>query len=258
MLKLIKIFFIFLLPFIYSCSASKTETADLKNIPVSKLKEKLNNSSKYIQTFEASGSISVETPEESNSGYFELRIKKPDSLFIKIEGPFGISIASALITSKDFIYYNSQENKAITGPTNDINIGSVLKIKMGFNELINALTGTFSFAEESGDTLEAGTEKSNYLIATNLKSGISRYLIEPDLFLINEYSVFDNANKKILDVTYPKYDNYGSVYLPEQLIIKKPDTKQTIWLNYSSKDINKKDLSFKIKVPKSAKVIKWE
>jgi hypothetical protein len=230
----------------------------LKGIPIRELKERINSNSKFIETFEASGSISIETPEESNSGSIELRIKKPDSIYIKIEGPFGIDIAAALITSKDFIYYNAQENKAITGPTNETNIGAILKIKMEFNELLSSLIGSFNFTENGGDSLDARFENNNYLITMNAGAGSSKYLIEPDLFFINEYSVFDISNKKILDVSYPKYSNFNSVYLPEQLVIKKPDKKQTIWINYGARDVNKREMNFKVKIPKSARVIKWD
>ena len=92
----------------------------------------------------------------------------------------------------------------------------------------------------------------------NAAAGSSKYLIEPNLFFINEYSVFDISNKKVLDVSYPKYSSLNSIYMPEQLVIKKPDKKQTIWINYGARDLNKKEMNFKVKLPKSAKVIKWD
>jgi outer membrane lipoprotein-sorting protein len=240
-----------------SCSASKTDHDGLKSIPVKDLKERINSNSKFIETFAASGSISIETPEESNSGSIEVRIKTPDSIFIRIEGPFGIDVAAALITGKDFIYYNAQENKAIMGPATEANIGAILRIKMNFNELLSSLTGTFLFTEETGDTAEAGAENNNYVIPATINTGNSKYYVDPDTYMINRYSVTDETGRKILDVAYSRFRIVNSMTLPDQIIIKKPDKHQTIWINYDTKEVNGKGLSFKIKIPKSAKVIKW-
>lgn len=253
----INIFFLLLSALLFSCTSSKTDSGELRSIPIKELKERINTNSKTIETFEGSGSISVETPEESNTGAIEIRIKKPDSLLVKIEGPFGIDIATALITGKEFIYYNVQENKVITGPTNEANMGAILKIKMGFDELLNSLIASFVFKDENNDSLDAPAENNNYLIMQNTGAGSFQYLIEPNSLLVDRYSVFDTSNKKVLEVTYSKYSNINSVYLPEKLIIKQPDKRQTIWIDYNTKNINGKELSFKIRIPKSAKVIKW-
>jgi hypothetical protein len=89
----------------YSCSAQKS--GNLDPVSVKELKTRVNENSKVIESLEASGNISFDSPENSGSGWLELRIKKPDTVFVKIEGPFGISIANALITRNEFMYYNA-------------------------------------------------------------------------------------------------------------------------------------------------------
>src|SRR5438132_12735433 len=123
-----RILIVFICSVFLSCSASK-EDEPLNKIPVKDIKEYVNKNSDRIQTIEASGSISIDSPELSSSGSIEIRIKKPDSVFFKIEGPFGIHILSSLITRDDFIYYNAQENKVIYGKTNETNIGAILKLR---------------------------------------------------------------------------------------------------------------------------------
>jgi hypothetical protein len=246
----------------YSCTGAKETTVDLKQVPVKEIKDRLNLSFSLIQSLEASGSISFDSPDMSSSGSIDIRIKKPDTVYLKIEGPFGISIASALITRTDFTYYNAQENKAITGPTTENNIDAILRIKISFDELINSFSGSFYFAEGPNDSLNAGAEDNAYVLQGTGDQMTKRYLIEPVSFSLNKYNVYDQQGTTLLEVSYSKYSTEtvsgSEINFPNQVVIRKPDKKQTVWLDYDNKIINKKDITFKIKIPKSAKLIKWE
>ncbi|MCI0448744.1 MAG: DUF4292 domain-containing protein [Chlorobi bacterium] len=251
----------FICIFIISCTASQN-TGEPDKIPVRDLKAIINQNSSLIETLEASGNISFDSPEQSGSGWIELKIKKPDTVFVKIEGPFGISVANALITRNSFIYYNVQENKVITGPSSDINIGAILRIKVTFDELINGFTAGFKFDEGKDDSLIAGSENNFYVLNVNGLNGNQKYLIEPGKYTIKKYNYMDNDNTMAVEVDYTSYleeELSGkSVYLPASIKIKNPSKKQTVYVDYINTEINKKGLSFKIKIPKSAKVIKWQ
>ena len=150
---------ILVLLLIYACSGAGGDD-NLQKIPIKAIKERVNTNSNLIESLEAYGVISFDSPENSGTGNIEIKIKKPDTVYVKIEGPFGISIATALFTRKDFTYYNVQENKVITGPSSELNIGAVLRIKVSFDELINSFTGSFHFQDESVDSTEADAENS--------------------------------------------------------------------------------------------------
>jgi hypothetical protein len=254
--------FLLILVSLYSCTGSSEDSNKIQQVPIKEIINKVNQNSNLISSLEASGSISIDSPELSNSASFDLKLKKPDSIQVKIEGPFGIAVASALITRKNFIYYNAQENKVITGPTNEINIGAILKIKVSFDELLNSFAGSFSMNDEPNDTTYAQIENENYVILENNDVFKKKYLIEPNGYKLNSYNVYDNSNNKILAVDYSNYcvetSTTGDVNFPAKIKISKPDKSETVWLDYDSKVINKKNITFVIKVPKSAKVIKWE
>jgi len=255
--------YILVLPIIViiACSGSR-EDAELDKIPIKEIKQKVNEQFNKIESLEAYGTIAFDSPEMSNTGYMEIRLKKPDSVLVKIEGPFGIDIANALITRKDFIYYNVQDNKVIMGPTSDINIGAILKIKVSFDELLNSFSGAFYFENEEQDSIDAASENSSYVLQVNKDFGKKKYFIEPATYVVNTYSVYDNKNKKLLEVNYTNFGiesvTSGTVNFPNQITINKPDTKQTVWLIYDGKELNKKNLNLKIKYPKSAKIIRWD
>jgi len=245
---------------ILACSGAKDDRV-LEKIPVKDIKQKVNEQFKKIESLEAEGTIAFDSPDMSNSGYIELNLRKPDSIYLKIEGPFGIDLASALITREDFVYYNVQENKVIMGPTTDIYIGAILRIKVSFDELINSFSGSFYFPDEDSDSIDAASENNSYMLQVKKDYGKKKYHIDPETYSVNNYSVFDNKGKIMLDVNYSKFEDVstpeGTVYFPDRITIHRPDVKQTVWLYYESKDINKKDLNFKIKYPKSAKIVRW-
>jgi outer membrane biogenesis lipoprotein LolB len=245
---------------LYSCTGSKSPV-DLDPVSVKEIKTRVNQNSKVIESLEASGNISFDSPENSGSGWLELRIKKPDTVLVKIEGPFGISIANALITRSEFIYYNVQENKVITGPSTDINIGAILRIKVSFDELINGFTGSFSFNDSDNDSLYADVENDNYLIQNIKLEGTEKFYIEPSAYRIHRYNLISKENKSLIEVDYSNYQEESlatsKVYFPNNIKIKNPEKSQTVYVEYVNKEINKKDLSFKMKIPKSAKIIKW-
>jgi outer membrane lipoprotein-sorting protein len=258
--KALRYIFPIVLIIFLACTGAK-ENAVLEKIPVKEIKQKVNDQFKKIESIEAEGTIAFDSPDMSNSGYIELSLKKPDSIYFKIEGPFGIDVASALITRKDFVYYNVQENKVIMGPTTAINIGAILRIKVSFDELINSFSGSFYFPDEDSDSIDAASENNSYVLQIKKDFGKKKYLIEPQTYTVNNYSVYNNKGKIILEVDYSKFETEstpdGTFYFPDQITIHRPDVKQTVWLSYESKEINKKDLSFKIKYPKSAKIVLW-
>ena len=251
----------FISAFVFNaCSGSSG--SDLDPVPVKDIKDRVNRNSMIIETMEASGNIAFDSPEQSGQGWIEVRIKKPDSVFVRIEGPFGISIAQALITRYDFIYYNVQENKAILGPTTDINIGAVLRIKVSFDELLSGFSGGFIFENSSIDSVTADSEKGLYTIKTNSTPGIQKYYIDPSIYTVNKYNSFDGNNKTVVEVDYSNYfeenASGNTVYFPSSIKIRNPEKKQSVYVDYVNKSFNKQDLKFTIKIPKSAKVTKWD
>jgi len=258
--KALKIIFLIPLAVLISCSGSGNYNG-LEKIPVRDIKQRVNRNSNLIETLEASGNIFFDSPEQSGTGWIEIRIKKPDTVYVKIEGPFGISIANALITRSDFLYYNAQENKAIMGPSTDINIGAILRIKVSFDELISGFTAGFSFPDSPDDSIGATSENNLYLIQLKDSKGKQKYLVEPIAFTIQKYNYIDNNNSSIVEVNYSNYHEESAagknVNFPAAIKIKNPLNRQTVYVDYKNTEINKKNLTFTIKIPKSASIIKW-
>ncbi|MEW5799749.1 MAG: DUF4292 domain-containing protein [Bacteroidota bacterium] len=110
-----KILFAVIAALLYGCSAKKEIITADRSFSSSEIMMMVNSLPASIQTFTAVGSLNVETPQMSQSAGFVLAVKKPDSIRIIVEGPFGITVGSALFTNHHFVAYNALNNTLYTG-----------------------------------------------------------------------------------------------------------------------------------------------
>ncbi|MCJ7553382.1 MAG: DUF4292 domain-containing protein, partial [Ignavibacteriaceae bacterium] len=106
---------IFLTSF-YGCVPSQP-TEDIELLPSERLINRLEVNRRKIKNIEGIGTLSVKTPQLDNSATFRVILQKPDSLQLTILGPFGIELADAVVSSKEFIFYDALQNTAYTGQT---------------------------------------------------------------------------------------------------------------------------------------------
>ena len=250
--------------FVISCSASRHESGDANNTKIEwtigEIKRKISDNSSRLRSFNAEGDITIDTPEMSNSGSMVVSIIKPDSIFVKIEGPFGLSVASMLITRKNFIYYNAMDNIVFRGNSSSANLSAILNFKINFDDLINSFSGSVVF-DDTGDSNSTLTKEGSDIVLTIVdsdKDEVKKYWVDSKYFLINKYNIYNKSGQLLFNAEYTNYENINNLYFPSNITVNKPKEKQHLWLNYTDKTINNNYLNFKLKIPKSAKEINWD
>lgn len=261
--NLLKIYFLILISFyFYSCSASTHESGNANTTKIDwtieETKQRINNNSLKLKSFDAEGDISMNTPDMNNSGSLSVSINKPDSIFIKIEGPFGISVANMLITRTNFIYYNAMENIVYKGASNASNLSAILNFKINFDDLINSFSGSLVFEDTTAANTTIGMDGNDIVltVSDSINNVMKKYWVDMNNFYINKYKMF-NTKGTIFEVEYSNYNSFSDKFFPEKISISKPKDKQYVWLNYSDKNLNTKYLNYKLKIPKSAREINW-
>ncbi|MDQ3021744.1 MAG: DUF4292 domain-containing protein [Bacteroidota bacterium] len=243
----------------YSCTASDT-TSDItaSNLTFEELKGRVNENSKKLQSLDADGEISIDSPELSNTGSITVSINKPDSVFTKLEGPFGIDVANLLVTRNNFIYYKPMDNKVIRGPSTGNYLSIILKIKIEFDDLVNAFSGKFTFNNESYENVNVLMEDGNYLVTIKADNEVKKYWIDPENYYVLKIGTYDNIGNIKIEIIYEKFFQTDDIYFPQKISITRPKEKQYIWLTYFSHKFNSNKLTYKLKIPKSAKQINWD
>ena len=242
-----------------SCTGSQNGDIDV-DLTIEELIQRVNNNSAKLKSLQAEGTIDIDSPGLSNSGSITVNLLKPDSLYVKLEGPFGIDVADILLTRKKFIYYNVMNNRVIKGSSTALNIGAIMRIKLDYDDIINGFSGTFFFNDVSTENSTLTSQGDKYLLITKdaVKNETKKYWINSDDYYITKYKIYDKNNKVKLEMEYLDYNYRDGIYFPNNISISKPQDEEYIWLYYQIKTFNTRKLTFKFKIPESAKVTIWD
>lgn len=252
-----KIFYLILTcTLFYSCTASQNNIKE--DLTFSELISLVNKNSEKLSSLDADGEISIDSPELSNSGSITVSINKPDSVYTKLEGPFGIDIADLLITRDNFIYYKPQDNTVIKGPSNSHYLGIIMKIKIDFDDIVNAFSGKFIFRDEINENGKLTIADDNYLMTINTEKEIKKYWIDPENFFVKKAGTYDLNGKTKIEILYENFYEKDGIHFPKKITIERPKEKQYIWLTYYNEEFNNNKLTYRLKIPKSAKQVIWE
>lgn len=240
---------------LYSCTASETE--QVSDITFEELKARVNANAEKLYSLDADGEISIDSPGMSNTGTITVSILKPDSIYTKLEGPFGIDVADMLITRNEFLYYNVNDNKVISGLSTPQNLRNIIKVYVSFDEILNAFSGKFSFGNTENGNAKITMTEDSYIVSIKSGNEIRKYWVESKNFYVTRLGTYDlNGNTKI-EIVYENFYTRDDIIFPKKISISRPKEKQFIWLTYYNEEFNNNKLTYKLKIPKSAKRIKW-
>lgn len=224
------------------------------------LQKTFGTRNQLLTSLNAEGNISFDTPSMSNEGSLTLSIHQPDSVFVFIEGPFGIDIAKILLTRNDFIYQNIYDNYIIRGYTTRDNIRVLLKIDLEFDEIINAFTGSFNLTDSNTTEwkLKDSADVYNLSFKNKLDNRDRLLIISKSTFDVKKFIKKDLLQKPDLVIDYSDYTPYNKVRIPEKITVSRPASKQFVYVTYEKIELNPGALKFKIVIPKSAKQYFWK
>ena len=211
-----------------------------------------------VRSMTGSGTISVETPETAQSGSFEVFLRKPDSVLVKIEGPFGISVGSVLITREDFVFYNSLQNQLITGPLTSANLNRIFRVKLTFDELLSLFTGGSFLASDDASPETVAVEENQYVLTYRDTDGSRRYWLDPVSLLITRIQHLDPKGKLYFEERYEKFRTFGDASLPRFIRVTQHTSQRMIGVSFSSLAINTGGAPLVVDIPKNAERIRWQ
>ncbi len=101
-----------------------------RTLAAAEVMRRVNERGQSISSLRGNGSITIETPEGSSSGSFDLSLKKPDSLLVELHGPFGIHVGTLLLSRERFLFYNNMDNTALVGKPDGRTLNSMFRLRM--------------------------------------------------------------------------------------------------------------------------------
>ncbi|MEP0822428.1 MAG: DUF4292 domain-containing protein [Ignavibacterium sp.] len=205
-----------------------------------------------VNSLFGTGILSIETPEIAQSASFEIFLRRPDSILVRIEGPFGIDVGQALVTKNEFYFYNSMQNRLLTGPSNPENLGRFFRIRVAFDDLVNMLTGGVFLGEDRGRPDDFSIEDDEYVFTYRHRDGLRRYWVEPEFFQVVRIHHLDPAGNLLLEQSFGRFVRVGDVTVPQLVRVTMKQERRRVSIAYADLSLNPSSLSFRFDVPADA------
>ncbi len=241
---------------ITSCSSGSSTVLSRSEISVERIHQIVLANHAGVQSLSGAGRISIESPEIAQTGSFSVYVKKPDTIAVKLAGPFGIELGAAVVTRRVFEFYNSFQNQLITGSTSSDNLSKILRVQLDFDDMLNLFTGG-TFLEEDQIPPTMVQEEDGYLVFTYRgTSHYRRYWIEPGDYLLSRIQHLDPAGKLVLEQRFLNYRTVDRYQMPYTMRVLMPHDRRAVSISYSDLSLNQPGTPIQLSVPRNAERIR--
>jgi hypothetical protein len=204
-----------------------------------------------IATLAGNGSLSYETPEAGGSAYFTMNLRKPDSLLVQFEGPFGIGGGFLFACKEKFVMYNGLENRVTTGVPDLRTIRGILPVELSLSQILEAFSGSFPLPP--GPPKSAVAEGDAVRFDYETPSVRESYWVDPENGIVIRYRRSNMRGETLIDGQATRIREEHGVPFPHVIALSFPPGSQSVTLYYNRVDVNADDLSFFYAVPSSAR-----
>ncbi|MDI6802629.1 MAG: DUF4292 domain-containing protein [Bacteroidota bacterium] len=218
------------------CSATQNIKREFNS--AAEFQDYFENRISGIQTFIGSGSLTIETPEFSNSANFKLSIKKPDSLRIELAGPFGISVGTLMMSRQNFVFFNGIENRSVKGKTDSNLLRSIINMPITFDEILDIFTGSYFYSATDYANAEMNTNEDYYLIRNNHESTVKEIWIDRKKLNVTKLLNIGKDRTIDLEASAKSYENISGVEVPNWVRIIFPKQKRSLTIAYDNIKVN--------------------
>jgi outer membrane lipoprotein-sorting protein len=241
--------------FLYSCAPRRSEVAlNTRIVTAPVLMEMVRQREQLVRSLTGSGSVSFESPEMAGTAAFELSLKKPDSLLVTLEGPFGIDVGTFFLSRERYVMYNSFENLAITGTPSHDAIRTLVPIDLTFDQIISAFSGIAPLPPAS-ELRSYEINDDRFLLTFACGENICRYWVDPAYLLVARYQMLDSSYTELFEARFVSFRDEDGVTVPRRISVSVPPQGRRISVSYSSLTTNGITPSFAFSIPPNARTI---
>jgi len=235
----------------YSCSPhTATVMTDVNVTPPGVIAGRVKQREAGLTSMAGRGSVSFETPDRAGSAFFDIALKKPDSLLMTFEGPFGLGAGFLFLSRQKFVMYSSLDNRVTSGVPGPAAIRSVIPVDLTFDQIMHAFAGGFVLPDSvpARYTVDDG----KFLLVYQIGDRTHSFWIDPEYDLVVRYEVHAPGGDPILEVESSQMVRRDDLCAPRHVTVNFPDEGKRLSIHYTFLDLNAGDLSFLYTVPAGA------
>ena len=242
----------------WGCATGRTVAVGSMSVSFDAATDHSDTEFERVRSLSGDGSLRIETSTFSQSGDFLLALRKPDSIQITVEGPFGITVAQALITRTTFQAYSALENKLYVGPTSAENLRKAIRLDLGFDDIMALFTGGRVLDADRRVPDESGTDGSDAFFLFRDGDNGRRYVVDPATLAIRKVQLLDRNGVMTFEQTYSDFSLRDGSTLPRVIRATNHLRRQVITLTYNALRPNDQGIRFDFSPPQNARRIEWQ
>ncbi|MBI5471279.1 MAG: DUF4292 domain-containing protein [Ignavibacteriae bacterium] len=226
-----------------------------KETPPDSLLSRVREQGAKLSSLVGNGTVTFDSPEMAGTASFESNMKKPDSLLVVIEGPFGIDLGTLFMTREKFVMYNSMENTVMTADPNSRAVRAVLPFDLSYDQIQNLFAGIFSAPGAENEVNDYRVEDDEFVLTSACGRNVCTYWIDPLYLLVTRYEMRNEQNELTVVASSSSYIEQEGIAAARRISLKFPQQRRQISIVYHSLSLNSPDTDFEFTIPPSARRI---
>lgn len=235
-----------------SCAPKPMEVVlDTNAVSASALIRMVEERAGRIHSMTGKGTVSFDSPEIGGTAGFTLVLKKPDSLLVKFEGPFGIDVGMLFLSRERYVIYNSMDNRVVTGVPTGRAMRSVIPFELTHEQILSSFAGALAIPDP-GEPLTYLVDDEKFLLSYLCGTEICSYWIDPRYLLVTKYERRDRQQRLLMAAAASHLTEEDDITLPRRILVKFPAEGRQLSIYYSSFQLNPSNPSFVYTIPENA------
>ena len=236
-----------------SCAPKPAELLlDTAQVTPARIAEMIAQHDARVHSLAGGGTLTFESPELSGSVFFTVSVKKPDSLLLRFEGPFGMDVGFLFASRERYVMYNALENQVIRGIPTAAGIRSVIPFDLTFDRLLDMLTGTFPLPPGTTAPETYRVDDEWFHLVYPRSGDTTAYWIDPRFVTVAKYRV-TGPQGTLMEAETSMPEQQDDLRVPRLISVTFPETRRQVSIYYSDLTLNPGAPAFSYTIPPSAR-----
>jgi len=207
-----------------------------------------------LTTFEGWAKWNASSPEGNFRGTLKIIVKTPDSLWMKMEGPFGVDLGIARVCGDSGLFYSPWENRVYKGSIHRLIMNGVIPLEDSHPHIIYSLLGLVIPQETMFDSLlSIHIQDDYYLLDYKKQESLWVRGQDPVIF---RWEKQDQSGEVIWKWEGRDFRKTGKIKLPKMIKMSSSSPKRQFTIFYEKVKTNKKLRRkwCKVNIPEDVKI----
>lgn len=225
---------------------------DTERVPAGELVRRVREEAGRVRTLAGSGTLIFDSPRVSGTAAFTLAVKKPDSLLLRLEGPFGMDVGLLFMDAGGYLAYNSLENEVVRGAADSAALRALIPVPLSTAQIVDAFSGR-SPIEPDARILDYGIDDDRFLLTALCGSDTCRYWVDPGALAVTSYRRTGADGRVLLEGELTNMTSIDDIQLPRSILLRVPSRRSQLRIMFADLDVNGDPPEFSYTIPANAR-----